>query len=67
MGKPAQHLMFLPESVFPSQPIMLEIDLEHDRLWVVSEFFTKDIEATYIHGIGFDAQPNLNVWFLRES
>jgi hypothetical protein len=56
-----------PESAFPSQPIVLKIDLEHDRLWVVSEFFTKDIEAAYIQGIGFDAQPNLNIWFLRES
>src|SRR5258708_37194891 len=56
-----------PESAFPSQPIVLKIDLEHDRLWVVSEFFTKDIKTTYIQVIGFDAQPNLNIWFLSES
>ncbi len=40
-----------PESAFSSQPIVLKIDLEHDRLWVVSEFFTKDIEPAYIQGM----------------
>ena len=51
--------------ISPSFPLTtfreLKIDLEHNRLWVVSKFFTKDIEAAYIQGIGFDAQPNLNV------
>src|SRR5260370_365897 len=45
---------------------VLKIDLEYYRLWVVSKFFAKDIEATHIQCIGFDAQTNLNVWFLCE-
>ena len=59
-------LMFLPESACPSPPLVLKIDLEYYRLWVVSKFFAKDIEATHIQCIGFDAQTNLNVWFLCE-
>ena len=59
--------MFLPESAFPSPPLVLKIDLEHERLRVVSKIFAKDIEATYVQGIGFDTQTNLNEWFLCES
>src|ERR1700694_4469524 len=46
---------------------MLKIDLEHDRLWVVTKFFPKNVETAHIQSIGFDAQANLNVRLLRES